>query len=186
MRSYRTFSPLPFDSALAGLAGGGMFSVALSLGSPPVGVTDHPALWSPDFPLPPPRGGDSDHPALSGRCQHTSSHPPLQYIYISSDPLRQGITGPHFDGVRNPVESGRAERIDAGCRLMYHLYILFNGPGGSDENNHPDQRCQAPTVASREATLARSHHDLHDHRSRRGDRRAPGCPASRRAGPRRP
>ena len=54
MRSYRTFSPLPFDSALTGLAQGGVFSVALSLGSPPVGVTDHPALWSPDFPPRPP------------------------------------------------------------------------------------------------------------------------------------
>ena len=29
---------------------GGMFSVALSLGLPPLGVTQHPALWSPDFP----------------------------------------------------------------------------------------------------------------------------------------
>ncbi len=27
-----------------------MFSVALSLGSPPVAVSDHPALWSSDFP----------------------------------------------------------------------------------------------------------------------------------------
>jgi hypothetical protein len=27
-----------------------MFSVALSLGSPPVAVNDHPALWSSDFP----------------------------------------------------------------------------------------------------------------------------------------
>ena len=31
-------------------ARGGMFSVALSLGSPPVAVSDHPALWSSDFP----------------------------------------------------------------------------------------------------------------------------------------
>ena len=30
--------------------GGGLFSVALSRGSPRVGVTNHPALWSPDFP----------------------------------------------------------------------------------------------------------------------------------------
>ncbi len=29
---------------------GGLLSVALSLGSPPVPVKDHPALWSPDFP----------------------------------------------------------------------------------------------------------------------------------------
>ncbi len=30
---------------------GGIFSVALSLGLPPLGVTQHPALWSSDFPL---------------------------------------------------------------------------------------------------------------------------------------
>jgi len=30
---------------------GGIFSVALSLGSPPLGVTQRTALWSPDFPL---------------------------------------------------------------------------------------------------------------------------------------
>ncbi len=54
MRSYRTFSPLPVNTALADRAQGGVFSVALSLGSPPVGITDHPALRSPDFPLPPP------------------------------------------------------------------------------------------------------------------------------------
>jgi len=29
---------------------GGMLSVALSVGSPRLGVTQHPALWSPDFP----------------------------------------------------------------------------------------------------------------------------------------
>ena len=32
------------------LSPGGLFSVALSRGSPRVGVTHHPALWSPDFP----------------------------------------------------------------------------------------------------------------------------------------
>ena len=31
---------------------GGLFSVALSLGSPPLEVIQHPALWSPDFPPP--------------------------------------------------------------------------------------------------------------------------------------
>ena len=31
-------------------APGGLFSVALSLGSPPLDVIQHPALWSPDFP----------------------------------------------------------------------------------------------------------------------------------------
>ena len=36
------------------LRGGGIFSVALSVGSRPPGVTWHPALWSPDFPPPRP------------------------------------------------------------------------------------------------------------------------------------
>ena len=43
--SYLTVSPLP-----AGKPAGGLFSVALSLASRPVGVTHHRTLWSPDFP----------------------------------------------------------------------------------------------------------------------------------------
>ena len=37
---------------LSARARGGLFSVALSVGSRPPGVTWHPALWSPDFPPP--------------------------------------------------------------------------------------------------------------------------------------
>ena len=43
--SYLTVSPFP-----AGKPAGGLFSVALSLASRPVGVTHHRTLWSPDFP----------------------------------------------------------------------------------------------------------------------------------------
>src|SRR6201989_1627355 len=43
--SYTTVSPLPRRWRR-----GGLFSVALSRGSPPGRVTDHPALWSPDLP----------------------------------------------------------------------------------------------------------------------------------------
>jgi len=45
--SYHTIStlPVPFQAI------GGIFSVALSVGSRPPGVTWHLALWSPDFPL---------------------------------------------------------------------------------------------------------------------------------------
>jgi len=50
VRSYRTFSPLP-DPGLPP-AIGGSFSVALFLASRRTGVTRHPSLWSPDFPLP--------------------------------------------------------------------------------------------------------------------------------------
>src|SRR6516164_4763317 len=46
--SYTTVSPLPRPGRNPGR--GGLFSVALSRGSPRVGVTDHPALWSPDLP----------------------------------------------------------------------------------------------------------------------------------------
>ncbi len=45
--SYLTLSPLP---AIALATAGGLLSVALSLGSPPVPVRNHPALRSPDFP----------------------------------------------------------------------------------------------------------------------------------------
>jgi len=43
VRSYRTVSPLP---AFAG----GLFSVALSRELPRLAASQHPALWSPDFP----------------------------------------------------------------------------------------------------------------------------------------
>jgi len=46
VRSYRTFSPLPARKARLG----GLFSVALSMGFRPPGVTWRPARWSPDFP----------------------------------------------------------------------------------------------------------------------------------------
>ena len=57
--SYLTLSPLPsFAKASAGMPAvvstkeGGLLSVALSLGLPPVPVRNHPVLWSPDFPPP--------------------------------------------------------------------------------------------------------------------------------------
>ena len=53
VRSYRTVSPLPrIPDPFAGVSKpfGGLFSVALSVGSRRPGVTWHSALWSPDFP----------------------------------------------------------------------------------------------------------------------------------------
>jgi hypothetical protein len=51
----------PFHPCLCPEAIGGLLSVALSVGSPRLGVTQHPALWSPDFP----RSFDRDHPTGS-------------------------------------------------------------------------------------------------------------------------
>ena len=50
VRSYRTISPLPTWPFGRYCNVGGVFSVALSVRSPSLGVTQHPALWSPDFP----------------------------------------------------------------------------------------------------------------------------------------
>jgi hypothetical protein len=49
VRSCRTVSPLPVAPA-APAPIGGLFSVALSCGSPRLAVSQHPALWSPDLP----------------------------------------------------------------------------------------------------------------------------------------
>jgi len=58
--SYTTVSPLPVpawvgnaDATPSLSAIGGLFSVALSVGSPRLGVTQQPALWSSDFPQTP-------------------------------------------------------------------------------------------------------------------------------------
>src|SRR5512133_3792513 len=67
--SYLTLSPLPaFAKAMAG----GLLSVALSLGSPPVPVRDHPALRSPDFP---PARRNPDRPRKWLRCATIPARP---------------------------------------------------------------------------------------------------------------
>ena len=56
-------------------SGGGIFSVALSVGSRPPGVTWRPALWSPDFPR---------HPwmtRLPGRLPQPLSHETETFTY---------------------------------------------------------------------------------------------------------
>ena len=63
--SYLAFPPLlaaSFISKRERRNGKRYISVALSLGSPPPGVTRHPALWSPDFP----------HSKLRGRSAASS------------------------------------------------------------------------------------------------------------------
>src|SRR5205085_1690991 len=50
VRSYRTVAPLPVRRPRGCVAIGGFLSVALSCGSPRLGVIQHLALWSPDVP----------------------------------------------------------------------------------------------------------------------------------------
>ena len=70
--SYLAISPLPHSHESIS---GRFVSVALSLGSPPLAVSQHPALWSSDFPRLPPIS--RRRPRLPGRL---ASRPPVQYI----------------------------------------------------------------------------------------------------------
>ena len=90
VRSYRTISPLPRRRR------GGIFSVALSVGSPLPRVTRHTALWSSDFPRPLVRGRDC--PDDSGSYHSTASRA-----------VRQICTGCRAPGSRaDPPVPGRA------------------------------------------------------------------------------
>jgi hypothetical protein len=72
--SYTAVSPLP---TVAEATTGGLLSVALSRGSPRVGVTHHPALWSPDFPrrssLPDRRGRPAGSSAVLVSLRETAT-----------------------------------------------------------------------------------------------------------------
>ena len=92
VRSYRTVSPLPDPLR----AIGGLFSVALVVGSRRPGVTWHPALWSPDFPRD--ACAPRDCPADSA-VDFSRSGPGLQ-------------TGPHHAASRNAVcQCARSSRL---------------------------------------------------------------------------
>src|SRR5438093_6465594 len=72
VRSYRTVSPLPAALHSRGAPVGGLLSVALSVGSRPLGVTQHLALWSSDFPRAPASAtacaeASARHPRSPGR-----------------------------------------------------------------------------------------------------------------------
>jgi len=81
--SYLTLSPLPRNGRSR--KQGGILSVALSLGSPPVGVTDHPALRSPDFPPahnasgPPPLSAAPAH-SIRSRSNYNPNHQPRRRL----------------------------------------------------------------------------------------------------------
>ncbi len=117
VRSYRTVSPLPptgLDSPSRDRlctkwiswqrkilltrtiphrflpAGGGLFSVALSRGSPRVAVNNHPALWSPDVPRPPLRVDAVAQPAFRpADWSRTSCLALIRRVPLPSGPRRE-------------------------------------------------------------------------------------------------
>ena len=106
---------------------GGIFSVALSVGSRPPGVTWHPVLRSPDFPLSPcaglRRACGSDHPAdlpsqclrsifnfQSGRCRSLLYVvPPRTRDYAARRSMRSRPARP-YAGQRGRAQSPRCAR----------------------------------------------------------------------------
>ena len=104
--SYPTISTLPVPPSRASLnagrstAIGGVVSVALSLGSPRVAVSDLPALWSPDF------------PPANGACPPAIPRPP---------PAPQA-TGTWVAGQRaRPREGPRGPLASPATALEYQL-----------------------------------------------------------------
>jgi len=94
--SYTAVSPLP---AMAEATTGGLFSVALSRGSPRVGVTHHPALWSPDFPrrsgLPDRRGRPAGSSAVLVSLRETATDLRLfQSGNLRTGRAKRSISGP--------------------------------------------------------------------------------------------
>ena len=73
VRSYRTVAPLPVTCARRRTPIGGLFSVALSCESPRLGVTQHPALWSPDVPRRSLHRNDAPAPRPPGQLTTTGS-----------------------------------------------------------------------------------------------------------------
>ena len=85
VRSYRTFSPLPPNPFEPD---GGIFSVALSFGSPRLAVSQHLALWSPDFPPASQKQLTGDHLALSDENPIITADPQLRV----GSPLERSYT----------------------------------------------------------------------------------------------
>jgi len=109
---------------------GGVFSVALSLGSLPVGITNRLALWRPDFPHPAVPKNDRTQPSgraparASGRAyesqrtarQHSRSYrgsTATATANVASTSLRSML---HHDGRRPPRRSD-AQRYEDGPRV---------------------------------------------------------------------
>ena len=106
--SYTTVSPLP-----ASEDAGGLLSVALSRGSPRVGVTHHSALRSPDFP----RHCCRDRPADSSACKRIvpgawarprRADPPETTSSFPSTSLPGGVAT-----TRRPVPRGQVKGASA-------------------------------------------------------------------------
>ncbi len=87
MRSYRTVSPLP---PVTEAAGGGLFSVALSLGSPPAAVNRHHVSKEPGL------------SSVSARSTGHNAHVPTAAIR-PTDGCNRGVGRPYVKPLRDKI-----------------------------------------------------------------------------------
>ena len=122
--SYLTFSPLPWANH------GGLVSEALSLGLPPLGITQHPALWSSDFP---PAAGElaGDHlacsaalwdPTLPGGTPPASHYFTAARVFGQWPDLPAGRPAGSFPAAHARLRGSRTFAIPVG--------LPARGPGG--------------------------------------------------------
>jgi len=105
--SYLTLSPLPAEA-------GGLLSVALSLGLPPLDVIQHHALWSPDFP-PPVRAAAIW--SASAKLWNGEQFYVLRATFTSCVLCARRATGPRA-GVANQEHGTNVERVPyPSCRM---------------------------------------------------------------------
>jgi hypothetical protein len=122
--SYTTVSPLPLDES-----GGGLFSVALSRGSPRVGVTDHPALWSPDLPRRrlEPRRAPRPPGQLARCCLKDRRYRParLRCAVSLSDRTTAGPSANHAISHSDATSSWIRNRLAGGASIARQAAILI-------------------------------------------------------------
>ena len=127
--SYLTLSPLP---AFANAPAGGLLSVALSLGLPPLDVIQHHALWSPDFPLP--RKGQRSPGLLRPNLGEATLFRNL-CVELQASLVRRGAV--YARGYHASAEAFVRLDLAKNCRFQY-LNLLYL-PAGFVKSS----RCQA-------------------------------------------
>src|SRR5690606_40338979 len=117
----------PFHPYPARCARGGLFSVALSRGSPRVALSNHPALWSPDFPRRrwTRRRGRPASSSATSSLPRGRSVPAVRHVddepgaVDDEHPERQ--PGPHADAERRAALE--AARVDDGAQRVVAAHV---------------------------------------------------------------
>jgi hypothetical protein len=149
---HRPGEPLPhrFTLTASALASGrgGLFSVALSSGSPPPAVGWHPALWSSDFPLVTRARArvTSDHPSLSDAPRMTDGGEPS-----TRDGRAVRRSGPHSGRRKRSTKRSLVPRRSPASRGEAFQSWVPRGSRGSRPRRRARSRRRAPRRRRRSA-----------------------------------